>query len=125
MAMHYGRMMRNVLAVAALVLLAGCANKSNVDVTSHGAVQTQSRSEPIFYNGQHYNIDYSYNDKLRLFDMKVSGTSVAMTAKDKNTATAIATSALRYFACPDKLTGRLVGEPKFSPSAWSMQAQCG
>jgi hypothetical protein len=124
--MHYGRMMRDfALAAATLTLLAGCAGKSNVDVTSQGAVQTQSRSEPIFYNGQHYTIDYSYNEKRKLFDMKVSGTSVVMTVKDKSNATAIATSALRYFACPDRLSSRLIGEPQFSSSVWSMQAQCG
>src|SRR5205085_523742 len=106
-----------VLAAAAVAVLSGCGSKSNVNITSGGgagAVQTASRSEPIYYNGQHYKVDYTYNEGLKLFDMKVSGTSIAMTAKDRNTATAIATSALRYFACPDRLSSRLVGEPQFS-----------
>jgi type IV pilus biogenesis protein CpaD/CtpE len=123
--MHYDPMIgRFILAATVLAALSGCASQSNVNVTSGGTVQTQSRSEPIFYNGQHYNIDYTYNQPLKLFDMKVSGTSVTMTAKDKNAAAAIATSALRYFACPDKLSSRLIGEPQFSSPVWSLQARC-
>ena len=70
-------------------------------------------------------MNYSYNDALKMFDMKVAGTSIAMNAKDKNTATAIAVSALRYFACPDRLSSRLIGEPQFSSAVWSLQARCG
>jgi len=125
--MHYGSMMRKfVLAAAMLALLTACASKSNVSVTSGaGTVQTASRSEPIYYNGQHYNVNYTYSDALKVFNMKVSGTSIAMTAKDKGTATAIAVSALRYFACPDKMPSRLEGEPQFSSAVWSLQARCG
>ena len=125
--MHYDRMIGKFMhAAAALAILAACASKSNVSITSGGGtVQTVSRSEPIYYNGQHYNVNYTYNDALKVFDMKVAGTSIIMTPKDKNTATAIATSALRYFACPDKLSSRLVGEPQFSSAGWSLQARCG
>jgi hypothetical protein len=124
--MHYDRMIRKyIVSAAALAILVACTTESKVGVvTSAATVQTKSRSEPIFYNGQHYNVDYSYNDRLKLFDMKVKGTSVTMTPKDGNTATAIATSALRYFACPDSQSGRLVGQPKFTSAAWSMQAKC-
>lgn len=123
--MHYGRMMRRfMLALAMTTALAACTSKSNVDVTSGGSVQTSSRSEPIFYNGQHYKMNYTYNEALKLFDMKVQGTSVTMTAKDGKTATAIGTSALRHFACPDSQSGRLVGQPKFASATWSMQARC-
>jgi hypothetical protein len=124
--MHYGWMMReSVLAAAALAVLAGCTSQSKVDVTTGaGKVQTNARSEPIFYNGQHYNVNYTYNETLRLFNMKVRGTSVAMTANDKNAATAIATSALRYFACPDSQSSRLIGQPQFAAAVWSMQARC-
>src|SRR6266545_2530094 len=90
--MHYDRMIRkSILAAGVLACLAACTSQSKVDVTSGGPVQTKSRSEPIFYNGQHYNVNYTYNSSLRLFDMKVAGTSVTMTPGVKSTATAIAT----------------------------------
>ena len=71
--MHYERMTRNsVLAATALACLAACTSQSKVDVTSGGGtVQTKPRSEPIFYNGQHYNVNYTYNSSLGLFEMKV------------------------------------------------------
>ena len=124
--MHYERMTRNsVLAATALACLAACTSQSKVNVTSGGGtVQTKPRSEPIFYNGQHYNVNYTYNSSLRLFEMKVTGTSVTMTPGDRGTATAIATSALRYFACPDSQSGRLIGQPQFTSAVWSLQARC-
>jgi hypothetical protein len=119
-------MSRHILAASVLLLLASCSSPSKVSVTSSGggAVQTSSRSEPIFYNGQHYQVNYTYNEALRLFDMKVRGTSTTMTPKDRNSATAIATSALRYFACPDSQSSRLVGEPQFASATWSLKAKC-
>jgi hypothetical protein len=123
--MHYHRMVRDaVVAIFVLFVLSACASQSRVGVTSGGTVQTKSRSEPIFYNGQHYDVNYTYSDALKLFDIKVKGTSTVMTSKDQGTASAIATSALRYFACPDRLKGRLVGEPQFTPPTWSIQARC-
>src|SRR4051794_11127555 len=62
---HYGAMMnRDILSVAALLLLASCAGPSRVAVTSSpgAAVQTAARSEPIFYNGHHYQVNFTYND---------------------------------------------------------------
>lgn len=115
-----------IAAAVSLFLVVACSSKSNVSVTSGGGgtVQTTSRSEPIFYNGQHYKIDFAYNQAVRLFDIQVAGTSLAMTPKDGKAATAIATSALGHFACPSKLSGRLVGQPRYSAGRWSMQAAC-
>jgi len=125
--MHYGTMIKRFILICAVTATLGaCTGKSNVDVTSGStaSIQTRSRAEPIFYNGQNYKVSYAYNKTLNLFDMRVQGTSVTMTAKDANTATAIATSALRHFACPDSLSGHLIGQPKFVSTTWSMQAKC-
>jgi ABC-type Fe3+-citrate transport system substrate-binding protein len=110
------------------VLLAACSSKpSNIDINSGGArsVQTQSRSEPIFYNGKHYALNYSYNDAMKAFDMKVSGTTSPMKADAQKDAVNIASSSLGYFACPDGQRGRLVGAPKFKGGVWALQARCG
>lgn len=113
--------------VLALVLLsaAGCAEKSKVAVTSRTqTVQTTSRSEPIFYNGKHYRLRYDYVDALSAFNMKVSGETARMTDGQEKDAVAIATSSLRYFACPDGQSGQLVSKPKYSDGVWAMQARC-
>lgn len=110
------------------VLLAACSGKSgNIDVNSGGprSVQTQSRSEPIFYNGKHYALNYSYNDAMKAFDMKVSGTTTPMRSDGEKDAVNIASSSLGYFACPAGQRGRLVGTPKFKNGVWTLQARCG
>jgi hypothetical protein len=109
----------------ALVALAACSQPKNVDITRGSqAVQTASRTEPIFYNGKHYNLRYSYNESLKVFDMKVNGTTATMKAGDQKDAEAIATSALGHFACPTGQRGRLSNTPKYTSGTWSLQARC-
>ncbi|MBL8908491.1 MAG: hypothetical protein JNM20_17600 [Rhizobiales bacterium] len=113
-------------AALAVLLLAACSQPKEVDITRGSQkVQTASRSEPIFYNGKHYNLRYSYNETLKVFDMKVNGTTATMKAGDQKDAEAIATSALGHFACPDGQKGRLSNTPKYASGTWSLQARCG
>ncbi|MGE0008198.1 MAG: hypothetical protein AB7S92_21775 [Parvibaculaceae bacterium] len=108
------------------VLLAACGKAGNVDINSGAReVQTQSRSEPIYYNGRHYALNYTYNDSAKVFDMKVSGTTAAMKSDSEKDAVNIASSSLGYFACPEGQRGRLVGAPKFKGGTWALQARCG
>lgn len=113
-------------ALLAALLLAGCSQPKDVDITRGSQkVQTASRTEPIFYNGKHYNLRYTYNESLKVFDMKVNGTTATMKSGDGKDAEAIATSALGHFACPDGQRGRLSNTPKYANGSWSMQARCG
>jgi hypothetical protein len=116
-------MKRFALIIAAAMGLSACAeNKPDVSVTrSTGKVQTKSRSEPIFYNGKTYQLDFSYLESASVFDMKVSG----MGAKQQKDAVAVATSSLGYFACPEGQKGRLANTPKYDGGKWLMQARCG
>ena len=121
-------MNRNVLALVCVAILASACSKSgNVDINSGGprTVQTQSRSEPIFYNGKHYALAYTYNNSMKAFDVKVSGTTTPMKYDSQKDAVNIASSSLSYFACPDGQRGQLVGSPKFDGGVWVLQARCG
>lgn len=115
-----------LLAGCAAVLLGACAEQSNVRVTSRTPqpVQTKSRSEPVFFNGHHYQVDYTFNESADAFDVRVKGTSRAMKAADRKSAVEIATSAVRHFACPKGMTGALTGDPNFSGGTWAMRARC-
>jgi hypothetical protein len=118
-------MQRFFCLAAAVLLIASCAEKPKVNVTSKvQKVQTASRSEPIFYNGKTYRLRYSYNETLAAFDMKVSGETARMTDAQQKDAEAIATSSLRYFACPDGQSGRLSGNPRYGDGTWALQARC-
>jgi hypothetical protein len=115
-------MKRLAILLASLVALAACAPKPDVNVTrSTGNVQTKTRSEPIFYNGKTYQLDFAWLESAGVFDMKVGG----MGAKQQNDAVAVATSSLGYFACPEGQKGRLTNAPKYDGGKWLMQARCG
>lgn len=111
-----------VVTVGFCLALAGCAAKPKVEITrKEPSVQTTSRSEPIYYNGKTYQLDYSYNSGQRLFDMKVSGLGPAQ----RQDAINIATSGLSYYSCPDSRRAKLQGSPSFKDGFWNIKAMCG
>ena len=112
-----------IVTVSSLVLVA-CTTGPKVEFTrgkTAAKVQTKSRSEPIFYNGKNYQLDYSFNEAQSVFDMKVAG----LGPKQQKDATNIATSSLAYYACPDGLRGKLIGAPAYAEGKWDLQAKCG
>jgi hypothetical protein len=116
--------MRNLLVlICGLAFLTACASKSKVEFTHNGpaVVQTKSRSEPIFYNGKTYQLDYTYGEAQSAFDMRISG----LGPKQQQDAMNIATSSLGYFACPDGQRGKIIGAPAYVDSKWALQAKCG
>ena len=111
-----------ILLVAALGL-AACSESPDVRVTRTkpaSQVVMKPRSEPIFYNGKTYRLDFSPKGP-NLFQMSVSG----MGPGQQKDAVAVATSSLGYFACPEGQKGRLQGNPAYVSSKWTMQARCG
>ena len=115
-------MKKAIVLIVMLAALAACSSKPKVNVTrSEPDIQTNSRSEPIFYNGKTYQLDYVFNQGQNLFDMKVSG----LGPNNKQDAINIATSALSYYSCPDSKRGRLQGSPVFNGGKWDVKAMCG
>jgi hypothetical protein len=122
--------MKNSLhIICTSVLLAACQNTDNgVRISTEKTTPTpqpvvvvaKARSEPIFYNGKTYRLNFAPAEK-GVFDMAVGG----MSAKQKADAVAVATSSLRYFACPEGKTGKLVNTPAYMSGSWKMRAQCG
>lgn len=116
-------MKRLILLAAVTAALSACKTGKDVRISSDkpATVQTKPRSEPIFYNGKTYQLDFSNREGTPLFDVVVSG----MGPKQKNDAVAVATSSLGYYACPEGQKGRLQNEPSYTSSKWRMQARCG
>lgn len=112
---------RLAIFVCILAMAAGCSNGKKFRMTSQQTVQTKARSEPIFYNGKTYRLDYAYAAERQSFDMKVSG----MSAKQEKDAVAVATSSLRYFACLDGQQGQLIGAATYDGGVWNLRAKCG
>jgi len=115
-------MQKLIVIALGLALLGACASKSKVNINrTSQTVQTNSRSEPIFYNGKTYQLDYTYAGGQGAFDMKVSG----LGPKQQQDAVNITTSSLAYFACPDGQRGKIIGSPTYVDDKWTIQAKCG
>jgi hypothetical protein len=122
--------MKTTFATAAVLCLAlplaACNNEANgVRVSAEKTtvpvpVVARPRSEPIFYNGKTYKLDFAPAGGGS-YAMAVAG----MSAKQEKDAVAVATSSLRYFACPEGKTGKLTNKPAYAGGAWKMQARCG
>lgn len=111
-----------ILGAAFAVALSGCADDPAVRITHDkpAAAPVAARSEPIFYNGKTYRLEFSPASG-GVYDMAVSG----MGPKQQKDAVAVATSSLAYFACPDGQRGKLQGAPAYAETKWRMQAKCG
>lgn len=111
-----------ILLGAAAAVLASCKSDPQVRITSEKPVAAQSapRSEPVFYNGKTYRLDFSTKGS-GVYDMAVSG----MNSKQQKDAEAVATSSLGYFACPEGQRGKLQNKPAYTDAKWRMQAKCG
>ena len=111
-----------ILIGAAALFLSGCKSDPQVRITHDRpvAAQVAPRSEPVFYNGKTYRLDFSHKG-AGVYEMAVSG----MGPKQQKDAEAVATSSLGYFACPEGQRGQLQTAPAYTSAKWRMQAKCG
>jgi PBP1b-binding outer membrane lipoprotein LpoB len=119
-------MNRISILVAFALVLAGCSQStSGVRITqgapqaSPAVVQAAPKSEPVFYNGKIYQINFEPVPSGG-YAMAVSG----MSAAQQKDAVAVSTSSLRQFACKEKQSGKLLTQPIYSDSKWRMTAHC-
>ena len=108
-----------ILCMVGLALLAGCSATPKPRFVEP-TVQTNSRSEPIYYNGKTYQLDYDFDETEKLFAMRISG----LGAKQQRDAVNIATSALGYFACPDGQRGKIMNAPTYASGKWELLGKC-
>jgi hypothetical protein len=120
-------MMKKIIALLSLIILVGCTSKQPVVRVEARQTAPKSvvpkpirRSEPIFYNGKIYRVNLT-PDVNGVYDVSIGG----MSAGQQKDAVAVATSAVRYFGCPDGKTGLLTNAPQYQSGKWDMAARCG
>ena len=114
-----------ICAMTLSLTLLGCTQKDNgvrisAEIPVAPAPVQKARNEPIFYNGKTYQLRMVPAEGGN-YDMSVAG----MSAGQQKDAVAVATSSLRYFACPDGKTGKLTNQPRYADASWKMSARCG
>lgn len=115
--------------LGAVSLLVGCQQQpKNVNFVSHPAPQEGQRSEPVFFNGKNYQVDFAYAKALGVYNVTVSGRhgrSLGSQAGDQKIVEQLASSAVGHFACPGSQKGRIVpGSASHGKGKWNMQARC-
>jgi hypothetical protein len=121
---------RGLAAISLGMMLAACASqKTPVMVVSSPYQSGQRHTEPVFYNGKHYEVSFAFNAIGNVYDMTVSGSDgrpLGGTAGDRRTIEAIAASAVRHFACPERQKGHIVvNSTRHDGRTWQLQARCG
>jgi hypothetical protein len=117
--------MKSLFSLLCLITLAACSSpQTSVRVTNEKPVAVApvatARNEPVFYNGKTYRLKFVPQTGGQ-YEMDVNG----MSARQQKDAVAVATSSLRYFACPDGKTGKLTDQPRYDDNIWKMTARCG
>ncbi|MDE2445940.1 MAG: hypothetical protein KGO94_07160 [Alphaproteobacteria bacterium] len=118
--------MNRFLLLGVTVGLCGCAQQaSSVRITQSTPPEPKvaevavARSEPVFYNGKIYQINFVANPAGG-YAFAVSG----MTAGQQKDAVAVSTSSVRHFACKEKQSGQLLNQPTYDGVKWRMSVHC-
>ena len=108
--------------------VAGCA-KNTARVVSSPYSNGVQHSEPIFYNGKNYKMDFRYLAARNVYDVKVTGKGgrkLGGKPGDQKIVSNVVSSAIRHFACAQGQKAFVVpGTPRNINGAWNMQARCG
>ena len=115
--------MTRFILIFCLVVLSACSHEaSSIRITKEleaAKVSSPPRSEPVFYNGKTYQLDFA-PAPTGGYAMTVSH----MSAAQRKDAEAVATSALRQFACKAGQSGKLLSEPNYQAGQWHLIVQC-
>jgi hypothetical protein len=111
------------------VLAAACTSKSHINVVSSPYADGVKHTEPVFYNGKHYDVSFRFDAHVNAYEVTVAGKggrAIGGEAGDRAIAEAIAASTVRHFACASgQKAGVVAGSPRHAEGRWDMQARCG
>ncbi len=119
---------RLTVLLGASLILASCESPKPAQIVSQPPINdSASHSEPVYYNGKHYKVDFKFSRPHNAFNVKVSGAGRKLGSGegDQKIVEQIAISAVRHFACPGRTKGQVVpGTTRHTGSAWELQARC-
>jgi hypothetical protein len=129
--------LRKVVGIAAALAVSVCVvsctstrQPATVTASTPSIHQAGKRmSEPVFYNGKHYDVSFTFNSALNAYDMTVAGDGgrkIGSTPGDQKIVEQIASSTVRHFACPTGQKGYiLAGSSRYRDNGtWALQAAC-
>jgi len=120
-------MQRAVLITLMAVTLGGCST-NRARVVSSPYSSGASHTEPVFYNGKNYSMQFQYQAFRNAYDVNITGKGgrrLGRKAGDQKIARQVASSAIGYFACARGQKAFVVpGTLRNTNGTWQMQARC-
>lgn len=120
-------MRRYLVLIAAALAAAGCQETRGVRIVSSPYADGAKHTEPVFYNGKHYDVSFQFNAAADLYQVTVAGKGrrLSGTPGDQQIIEQVAVSAIRHFACPTGQRGQVVpGSIRHGDGAWALEARC-
>ena len=120
-----------VFGVAALVLAACASEKpelASINTNPSPYAQGQSHTEPLYYNGRTYQVQFRHIIAEQVYTVNVSarGRSLGKTPADARIVSEVGRNAINHFACKNNQKAQIVdGSVQPSTVGWNMRARCG
>ena len=120
-------MRRIIVGGLMLLSLAGCSNRQ-ASVARNPYADGVTHTEPVFYNGKHYNMQFRFAAAQNLYDVNIAGRGGrALGGKpgDERIISEVAASALGHFTCARGQKGRVIpGTVRHTGKSWNLKARC-
>jgi hypothetical protein len=118
------------IAVCAALASGGCQHEVQkpVNVVSSPYKSGVKHSEPVFFNGKHYKVSFTYSAARNNYDVTVAGRGgrqLGGQPGDQKIVEQIGSSAVRHFACASGQKAQILpGSQAHAKGSWNMQARC-
>ncbi len=115
-----------------LLLVSGCAAEKPklaavVNDNPSPYAKGQSHTEPLYYNGRTYRVQFRHIIAEKVFDVNVSapGRTLGQEAGDSLIVSEVGRNAINHFACKDTQKAQILpGSAKPAGQGWEMRARC-
>lgn len=115
----------------AVLALSGCASKkpelASINANPSPYAQGQTHTEPLYYNGRTYQVQFRHIIAEQVFTVNVSarGRSLGRTAEDGRIVSEVGRNAVNHFACKNNQKAQIVdGSLQPGTVGWNMRARC-
>ncbi len=121
-------MMQRAMLISVIAVTVGACAQNRARVVSSPYSNGVQHSEPIFYNGKNYKMDFRFQAARNAYDVKTSGKGgrpLGSKPGDQKIVSNVVSSAIRHFACARGQKATIIpGTAKSVNGAWRMQARC-
>ncbi len=124
------RMLSAMFGLTVLAISACASEKPKlvaINTNPSPYAQGQAHTEPLYYNGRTYQVQFRHIVAEQVFDVNVSapGRSLGKTPADSRIVSEVGRNAINHFTCKDGQKAQIVdGSVQPGTVGWKMRARC-